>query len=374
MTNNNQYDYIDIGSLFDDLDTTVKENKKEEERQEFLKASQEPNISEQKLKEFVIPTDWILQYPTLPNRKTKQAVLIDANSFAYKFYFGSPEKIHQTLNQNINMIELMLKKIFAHLVAKPDYLFVVWEWGKGIRNEILPSYKAHRPEKQENFKWQTKTLHKILQEIGIPSVFVPTWEADDVIYSLAKDLVEKHEDINVYVHTKDKDFFQLCDENIMICRDRDDVYDKIKFENTFGFPVEKFVNYLAMMGDQADNIPSLAPRMLWETTVKKLFAQGIYTPQQILEQSKRLKEEKIIRGIDKLVDALQNPQTQKNWELNLSLVKMYKVPETKAMIEKELFNLETMQTKFTYDKVSQSIVQAFQLDEILPIIQWVFKA
>jgi hypothetical protein len=48
----------------------------------------------------------------------------------------------------------------------------------------------------------------------------------------------------------------------MICRDRDDVYDKVKFENTFGFPVEKFVNYLAMMGDQADNIPSLAPRML----------------------------------------------------------------------------------------------------------------
>jgi hypothetical protein len=57
MTNNNQYDYIDIGSLFDDLDATVTENKKEEERQEFLKASQEPNISEQKLKEFVIPTD-----------------------------------------------------------------------------------------------------------------------------------------------------------------------------------------------------------------------------------------------------------------------------------------------------------------------------
>jgi hypothetical protein len=48
---------------------------------------------------------------------------------------------------------------------------------------------------------------------------------------------------------------------------------------------------------------------------------------------------------------------------------MYKIPETKAMIEKELFNLDTMQTKFTYDKVSQSIVQAFQLDEILPIIQ-----
>ena len=374
MTNTNQYDFIDIGNLFDELDWVVAENKKEEEREAFIKASQEPTISEQKLKEFVIPQDWVLQYPTHPNRETKQAVLIDANSFAYKFYFGSPEKVHQILQQNINMIELMLKKIFAHLVAKPDYLFVVWEWGRGLRNELLPTYKANRSEKEENFKWQAKTLHKILQEIGIPSVFVPTWEADDVVYSLAKDLADKHENIDVYVHTKDKDFFQLCDDNIMICRDRDDVYDKTKFETTFGFPVENFVNYLAMMGDKADNIPSLAPGSLGEVTVKKLFAQGIYTPEKILEHASKLKEHKIIRGVDKLVNALQNPQAKENWKLNLSLVQMYKVPETKKMIEKDLFNTDSMQSKFTYDKVCQSVVQAFQLEEILPIIQWVFKA
>lgn len=370
---NNTYEYIDIGKLFEEFNESIKEDKREEEKQKQLQEQFLEEKIKAKLTEFVIPTDGVVEHPTKPNRLIKQAVLIDGSSFAYKYYFGSELKIHPTLKKNVNMVELMLKKILAHLSGKPDYLFVVWEGGKNIRHEIYPQYKANRAKKEENYKWQLQTLNSILNTIGIPTVFVEKWEADDVIYSLAKDLTEKHKDINIYIHTRDKDFFQLCADNIFICRDKDNVYDKKKFEDTHKYPVEKFVNFLAMSWDAADNIPSVIPKRLWKTSITKLFWAWIYSPEEILEKQDFIREQKLVKGLDFIIEEIKTDAFKERWKLNLSLVQMYRMPETKKMIEKELFDTDWMLKNFTYKKTTDTLIQAFQFDKLLPFVQWIFK-
>jgi hypothetical protein len=54
-----------------------------------LEASVEKNPFAQDLdfRQFQTNEDKVLDYPSKPNRETKYAVLIDANSFAFKYYF-----------------------------------------------------------------------------------------------------------------------------------------------------------------------------------------------------------------------------------------------------------------------------------------------
>lgn len=365
------------------LNNAIEEDKEKEERETFQaqqKAAitldmtgENPHYTKNDLKQFETKKVWessIVQYPTPTSRATKYAILIDASSFAYKYYFGSPKKYNPAFeNENINMVELMLFKIFNHLRAKPDYFFICWEGGKWFRNEIFPAYKAHRPEKEENLKWQCRLLHNVLKSIWLPSLFFPNWEADDAINSLSKQLQEKDANLYSYIHTGDKDYYQIASDKTYIVRWKKEQVNKEFFKEKYGFGNEHFVKYLSCIGDSADNIPGIV-KWLWEKRIDKLFKAWFYGLDDFLQNEEKILQEKLLTP--RLFWMLKEPETRERYELNQNLISLHSFEETKPEIEKPLFERDEMKEKFTYDNVVKTIVQAMQMEQLLPIIENIF--
>jgi DNA polymerase I len=88
-------------------------------------------------------------------------------------------------------------KIFQE---KPDYLVITWDSPvKTLRHEEYPEYKANRKKMDDDFKNQIPVTKDIVTELGIPSLIVPTYEADDIIYTLAKKYSEDRQlHIDIY--------------------------------------------------------------------------------------------------------------------------------------------------------------------------------
>ena len=81
-------------------------------------------------------------------------------------------------------------------------------------------------------------------------------EADDVIATMAKAAVK--EGYKVVIDSADKDLLQLVDKDI-VARDtmRDRLYDIPGVIERMGVPPGKVIDFLAMVGDSADNVPGI---------------------------------------------------------------------------------------------------------------------
>ena len=128
---------------------------------------------------------------------------------------------------------------------------------------------------------------------------IPQVEADDVIGTLAMQALAQH--YQVVISSGDKDMAQLVDDNIMLINtmnnsllDRDGVIEK------YGIPPELIIDYLALMGDSADNIPGVSG--VGEKTALGLL-QGIGSMAQIYANLDKVAELPI-RGAKKLGEKL----------------------------------------------------------------------
>ena len=190
------------------------------------------------------------------NDMKKKVYLIDGNSFIYRMFFGLPE-FSSPEWEVVNAIYWMAKFFVSQLVKEsPDYLvFITDAPGKNFRNDLFSEYKATRERMPDNLKTQIQWIHEIITCMGIDIISIPWFEADDVIGTIAEILLGNHE-YEVDILTWDKDLYSLVWENV-------NIYDTMK-RKKFWIPetIEKFgvepqyiIDYLAIVGDKADNIP-----------------------------------------------------------------------------------------------------------------------
>ncbi|MGL5948278.1 MAG: DNA polymerase I [Aeromonas sp.] len=187
-------------------------------------------------------------------------ILVDGSSYLYRAYFASQQADLRTstglpsgaVRVMANMLRSLLKQYPAHHVA------VVFDAkGKTFRDEIYPEYKAHRPSMPEDLRSQVEAIHQMIQAMGFPFLMVEGVEADDVIGTLARQATEQQ--LPVLISTGDKDMAQLVSEHVtLIDTMKDVVTDRAGVIDKFGVPPELIIDYLALMGDSADNIPGMA--------------------------------------------------------------------------------------------------------------------
>jgi DNA polymerase-1 len=105
----------------------------------------------------------------------------------------------------------------------------------------------------DDFKSQIPIIQNIIKELWIKSQIAPGYEADDVIATLVKQY--KDSDLSLYIYSADKDLKQLLDDGIYIVDPVKDLpYQKKDFLAEFWFEPQYIVDYLALLGDNADNI------------------------------------------------------------------------------------------------------------------------
>ncbi|QPB43395.1 DNA polymerase I [Rodentibacter haemolyticus] len=244
-------------------------------------------------------------------------VLVDGSSYLYRAFHAFPPLTNSAGEPTGAMYGVlnMLKSLISQV--QPSHIAVVFDAkGKTFRDEIFEQYKSHRPPMPDDLRKQIQPLHDIIRALGIPLLVVEGVEADDVIGTLAVQASQAGK--KVLISTGDKDMAQLVDDNIMLINTMNNsLLDREAVIEKYGIPPELIIDYLALMGDSADNIPGVAG--VGEKTALGLL-QGIGNMAEIYASLEKVADLPI-RGAKKLGEKLFAQKTMADLSYTLATIK-----------------------------------------------------
>lgn len=191
------------------------------------------------------------------------SMIVDADYLAHRAYhaFTKPEKPSDTLRTSRGLESGVFFGFFSLLLRKmqdysPKDIRICWGDRREnlFRKQISPEYKSDRHETPMSFISQCNDLKLCLMKMGMLQYFTPTFEADDIIGTLAEELQGR----DVRIISGDKDLTQLVTET---CRTvalaagvvkHDVEYDIAKVIEKFGVHPSLMSDYLALLGDKGD--------------------------------------------------------------------------------------------------------------------------
>lgn len=194
---------------------------------------------------------------TTPSRPRQRLLLVDISSFFYRAFHAMPDFRSPTGEPTgaIYGVANMLNKLREEYPA--DYSACVFDpRGKTFRDDIYPEYKANREKMPEDLAHQIGHIREVAEALGWPCIEVPGMEADDVIGTLTRHAVARG--VQTIISTGDKDLAQLIEEGVLW-------YNTMSGEKLgvagitekFGVPPNRIIDYLALMGDNVDNVPGV---------------------------------------------------------------------------------------------------------------------
>lgn len=232
----------------------------------------------------------------------KLAVIIDGSGFIYRAYYGYPQMLSPT-GQPANAVYGVCYMLFA-LLSNFQYNDCVIALDRGrrtFRSDLYAEYKANRPTAPDDLKAQFSAIREAYDSFGLPVIDRDGYEADDIIASCVDHYLDNGFE-NVCIVSSDKDLMQLVSDNVYI-------YDPLKKKKIDGSGVyEKFgvypnqiIDFLALLGDAADNVPGVDG--IGIKTAAKLLNQ-YETIEGIYENIDTIKSSKIRESLKRNKDRL----------------------------------------------------------------------
>lgn len=199
--------------------------------------------------------------------------LVDGSSYLYRAFHALPPLTNsrgEPTGAVLGVVNMLVKFLKDY---DPEHIAVVFDApGRTFRDELFEQYKAHRPPMPDDLRAQIEPVLETVAALGLPLLRISGVEADDVIGTLAR--LGTEAGMTVVISTGDKDMAQLVSEqvtciNTMTGSRLDVAGVKAKFDVT---PAQ-IVDYLALVGDSADNIPGV-PKVGPKTAAKWLGEYG----------------------------------------------------------------------------------------------------
>ena len=187
----------------------------------------------------------------------KELYLIDASAYIHRaFHAIAPLTAPDGTPSNavfgfIRILQRVLRE------KEPDYVASAFDLkGPTFRHRIYPEYKANRPPMDEALAAQIPFVRQAVAAHRIRFLEEEGFEADDLIASAALAL---RDEARVVIVSGDKDLLQLVDERVSLWDPMNDrFFDVAAVEKKYGVGPAKLLDYLALTGDSADNIPGVA--------------------------------------------------------------------------------------------------------------------
>ncbi len=256
--------------------------------------------------------------------------LIDGTALIYRSYFAFINNPLRDKDGNNTSAIYGTVSAFLKLINrfKPEKIIVSFDLKeKTFRHKLDSNYKANRPPAPDELISQIAPIKEYFRFCNIPVICREGFEADDVLGTLAE--YYKKED-EVFLITGDKDYAQLVDDNVFMYDPFKNIeYTKEKVYEKYGVTTEQFIDYLAIVGDSADNIPG----------VKGI---GKVQAQKLLEKYGSL--ENIYKNIDSLTKSQKKKflESKDNAFLSQELAKIIRdIPIDYEKINPE-FNLNSL--------------------------------
>ena len=222
--------------------------------------------------------------------------IIDMMPFLYKGHFvflRNPRMTSSGINTSAliglanGLLSILKKERPTHAVFAMD------PGGPTFRHEAYPPYKAQREKMPEDLAASIPYAFELAETLNIKVVRVEGFEADDVMGTLA--VKGAAAGFDVYLATPDKDAAQLVRPGVRLYRpshagDAAEIYDEARVcEHWKLSSPSQMIDYLALAGDAADNIPGI--RGVGEKTAVKLI-QEYGSLEKLIAESDSIKNEK----------------------------------------------------------------------------------
>jgi DNA polymerase-1 len=136
---------------------------------------------------------------------------------------------------------------------RPDGLAVAFDVGKPtFRHKRFEAYKEHRKPMPDQLVSQLPLIKRLLAAYRVPVYEREGFEAEDVLGTMAGQLVG--EGAEVFLVTGDKDLLQLVNSHIKVYnphQKEDGILDAAAVQARYGIGPDRMVDLLALMGDVA---------------------------------------------------------------------------------------------------------------------------
>lgn len=178
----------------------------------------------------------------------------------------------QANDAEINEAASGVLRDLARVRESVDHVILCADSPPYFRSDIDPEYKAHRPPVSDGIKSQMRWLKERVDADGYHIARCTTYEADDVIATLALQLSQVCNDVRIV--GCDKDLAQCVSEQVRMfvpaVGDREaQIIDSPEVMRKFGVPPLAIVDLLALCGDKSDNVPG-CPGVGGKTAAKML--------------------------------------------------------------------------------------------------------
>ena len=195
---------------------------------------------------------------------------------------------------------------FANIILKllreytPDFVAVALDTPvKTFRAEMYPDYKATRDKIPDELGAQIPLLKEFCEVLGLKTVAVEGFEADDIIGTLSN---QAQENFSVNIVTGDRDSLQLINPATKVLLTKNtkvEVYDAEKFVAEYGFEPAKLVDFKGLSGDASDNIPGV--KGIGAKTATKLL-QEFGDLENILSNIENISAKKVRENLQNSID------------------------------------------------------------------------
>ncbi|MSU24929.1 MAG: 5'-3' exonuclease [Opitutus sp.] len=192
-------------------------------------------------------------------------LLVDGFNLIYRCYFALPD-LTRADGFPTGALHGWVKGLWKLADQEtPEATLVFFDLGGSQdRLAIHPEYKAQRAEMPEALRRQIDPIKELTRAMGLVGIEQAGVESDDLLAAQAVALARAGHD--VIIVSSDKDFAQIVGDQIKIMLPPPSANPKLGWRlmdaagvrEKFGVPPTQIAEYLALVGDTADNIPGIA--------------------------------------------------------------------------------------------------------------------
>ncbi len=191
--------------------------------------------------------------------------LVDASIYIFRAWFSISDEFANSAGEPTNAVYGFTGFLCSLLEqTNAEHIGVAFDesLSESYRNEIYPQYKANRDPAPEELKRQFQWARDVAESMGLSCFADKRYEADDLIGTLATHWRDRGHPVCII--SSDKDLTQLIEKKDTwwdFTRNRKLSHAKIK--DTFGVFPEQIADFLALTGDNVDNIrgiPGIGPK------------------------------------------------------------------------------------------------------------------
>lgn len=190
-------------------------------------------------------------------------LLVDGYGLIYRAYFAMMRSpLRNPAGENTSAIFGFFRAMVPLFEERrtPRIVVCLDPRERNFRTEMYPEYKANREKTPDDLRRQIPIIEEALGLLGIPTVRIEGFEADDLIASYAAEATK--DGVRCEIVSGDKDLLQLVGDNTVVRKPGKsgglDTVDAGGVKEGWGVRPDQIGDYLALVGDSSDNVPGVA--------------------------------------------------------------------------------------------------------------------